>query len=181
MKKLIFLAILAIILQLSAKNAFSQLSKGDGLLGGTVGLWSKADAPTFGVNYESQLTQLGDVATLSLGGIIRLTTFKDNYPSSNYYDYRYTTFGLQSNLNFNLIGDGKFVPFVGAVLGYNNISSTYVNRNGSVEVAKYDSGLWLWGQLGARYFFAPKVAGVVRLGAGNFDFNSVEIGIDFKL
>ena len=160
---------------------FSQLKEGDHLLGPTLGFWAKPNVPTFGFNYEYQISQLGEAGTISIGGVLRYTTFKDTYPFDDYYDYNYVTLGMQSNLNFNKIGDGKFVPFVGLVLGYNNINATYVKKSGAVYVASYSSGMWLWGQAGLRYFFSPKVAGVLRFGAGNFNFNVVEIGVDFKL
>jgi hypothetical protein len=32
-----------------------------------------------------------------------------------------------------------------------------------------------------RYFFSPKVAGVLRIGAGNFNFDVIELEVDFKL
>ncbi|HEY3250971.1 MAG TPA: hypothetical protein VGK25_07620, partial [Ignavibacteria bacterium] len=148
----------------------------------SLGFWAKPNAPTFGLNYEYQISQLGEAGTISIGGVFRYTTYKDTYPFDDYYDYNYTTFGVQSNLNFNKIGDGKFVPFVGLVLGYNNINATFVRKGGTViYVASYTSGAWLWGQAGLRYFFSPKVAGSLRIGAGNFNFNVIEIGVDFKL
>lgn len=177
MKRLLFLFFVLVII---APNIFSHLKEGDNLLGPTIGFWAKTSAPTFGLNYEHQMTQLGDVATLSLGGVFRYTSFKDNYPNEDYLEYNYITIGMQSNLNFNQIGDGKFVPFVGLVLGYNNINSTQVTKHGVVYTASYSSGLWLWGQAGMRYFFTPKVAGVLRFGAGNFNFDVIELGVDFK-
>lgn len=166
---------------ISVSSLKSQLKDGDHLLGPSLGFWTTPNVPTFGLNYEAQLTQLGDVATLSLGGVFRYTSFRSNYNASDYSNDSYVTLGLQSNLNFNQIGDGKFVPFVGLVLGYNNINNSYVTRNGVVYTATYSSGLWAWGQVGMRYFFSPRVAGALRIGAGNFNFNVVELGVDFKL
>lgn len=177
MKKLF---LILFIFTLTVPNLHSQLKEGDNLLGFTIGFWSKPNVPVFGANYEHQMTQLGDVATLSLGGVFRYSSFRDNFPNTDYNDYNYITLGLQSNVNFNQIGNGKFVPFVGLVLGYNNINVTQVNKHGIVYTASYNSGFWLWGQAGLRYFFGPKVAGVVRFGAGNFNFNVIELGVDFK-
>jgi hypothetical protein len=177
MKKFFFALFISVIF---IPNLYSQLKEGDNLLGPTIGFWAKPNTPVFGLNYEHQMSQLGDVAALSLGGVFRYTSFKDRYPFDDYYDYNYVTFGLQSNVNFNQIGDGKFVPFIGLVLGYNNINATYVTKSGNLYTASYSSGFWLWGQFGLRYFFAPKVAGVLRFGAGNFNFNVIELGVDFK-
>jgi hypothetical protein len=178
MKKTAFIIILSIMLSSALK---AQLKEGDGLLGPSLGFWASPNVPTFGLNYEHQLSQLGDVAAISLGGVFRYSTFKSSYPDNNYYNNNYMTFGMQSNLNFNRIGEGKFVPFVGLVLGYNYINTNYVSRNGNVYAANYSSGFWLWGQGGMRYFFSPKVAGSIRFGAGNFNFNVIELGVDFKL
>jgi len=173
--------ILSFFLTVIASTSYSQLKEGDGLLGPSLGFWTAPNAPTFGLNYESQLTQLGDVATLSLGGVFRYTSFRDYYYTSDYPNTNYITLGLQSNLNFNQIGDGKFVPFVGLVLGYNSISNSNVTPGGRVYTTTYNSGMWIWGQAGMRYFFSPRVAGALRIGAGNFNFNVIELGLDFKL
>lgn len=180
MKKTIFCS-LVIIFTVSA--AFAQLKEKDNLLGGSIGFWAKGEVPMFGINFESQLTQAG-IGTISLGGIFRYYSYTFNYSNGDSRKYSFTSFGLQSNYNFNQIGDGKFVPFFGLVLGYNYVNSTYtdVTRNGIyITDISYKSGAWLWGQGGFRYFFSPKVAGSVRLGFGNNDFNTLELGVDFKL
>ncbi|MEZ4689264.1 MAG: hypothetical protein R3A12_03425 [Ignavibacteria bacterium] len=58
-------------------------------------------------------------------------------------DYSNTFIGGQANFNFNQIGTGQFVPFVGLVLG---VYSSNVNSS-------KENGFWTWGQAGARYFF----------------------------
>jgi hypothetical protein len=70
------------------------------------------------------------------------------------------------------------------VAGYNSVNSTYTdvtNHGVYVSDVTYTSGAWIWGQAGLRYFFSPSVAGTLRLGLGNNDFNTLEIGVDFKL
>jgi hypothetical protein len=178
MKKIIILVLAQIII---SSLAYSQLREGDNLLGGSIGLYTTPGVPTFGLNYENQVTRLGDVASLGLGAVLRYTTWRDNFPYSDYNDYNYLTIGGQVNVNFNDIGEGKFVPFVGAVLGYNNVNNSYVSNRGVVYTSNYSSGLWLWGQAGFRYFFSPKFAGGIRIGAGNFNFNTLELSFDFKL
>lgn len=163
--------------------SFSQLKEKDNLLGGSVGFWAKGEVPMFGVNFESQLTQAG-IGTVSLGGIFRYYSYSFVYTNGDSRKYSFTSIGLQSNYNFNQIGDGKFVPFVGLVLGYNYVNNTYTDftkRGVYITDVSYKSGAWLWAQLGMRYFFSPTVAGSVRLGLGNNDFNTIELGVDFKL
>ncbi|MBN8583763.1 MAG: hypothetical protein J0M37_01615 [Ignavibacteria bacterium] len=164
-------------------SSFSQLKEKDNLLGGSLGFWAKGNVPMFGVNFESQLTQAG-IGTVGLGGIFRYYTFTNTYGNGDSRRYSFTSIGAQLNYNFNQIGDGSFVPYFGVVAGYNYVNNTYtdVTRNAVyITDVSYSSGAWLWGQLGMRYFFSPKVAGTVRLGLGNNDFNTLELGIDFKL
>jgi hypothetical protein len=146
---------------------FGQLKENDNLLGGTLGFWAHENSPTFGVNYENEISQAG-IGTFGLGAIMRFSSYTQN----EQYKYSNVFFGGQVNYNFNQIGNGKFVPFLGLVLGF--YSSAPEDKN------LKESGLWVWGQGGMRYFFSPSVAGVARIGLGNFNFNTLELGIDFK-
>lgn len=143
-----------------------QLKEHDNLMGGTLGFWARNSSPTFGFNYENQLTQAG-IGTIGVGALLRYSSF-NNEPER----FSNTFIGGQANYNFNQIGTGKFVPFAGIVLGFYSSSP-----NGS---SLKQNGLWTWGQAGMRYFFSPAVAGVVRFGLGNFNFNALELGVDFK-
>jgi hypothetical protein len=145
----------------------AQLKERDNLMGGTLGFWAKNNSPTFGFNYENQVTQAG-VGTIGLGAVLRYS----NYPGNQPERFSNVFVGGQGNYNFNEIGNGKFVPFLGVVLGFFTSSP---NGNSLKE-----NGLWAWGQAGARYFFSPAVAGVARFGLGNFNFNAFELGVDFK-
>lgn len=150
-----------------AATSFGQLKEGDNLMGGTLGFWARNNTPTFGFNYENQVTQAGVVA-IGLGALLRYSSFPDDRLErfSNLF------LGGQANFNFNQIGSGKFVPFLGVVLGFYSSSP---NGNSLKQ-----NGLWAWGQGGMRYFFSPAVAGVVRFGLGTFNFNALELGVDFK-
>ena len=169
------------ILFICISASYGQLKERDNLLGPSLGFWPSGSAPTFGLNYENQLTQEGP-GTISLGGVFRFTTWRSNITSNDYWSVSYYTFGVQSNYNFNEIGEGKFVPFVGLVLGINSVSYSHTGPNLLYTYSGSGSGFWLWLQGGMRYFFTPKVAGSLRLGFGPyFDYNTIEIGVDFKL
>ncbi len=172
---------LALIFLLSFSSiGFSQLKERHNLLGPTIGFWFYNSVPTFGINYENQVKQLGETGVLGVGGIFRYTGWSDE---SAYWkwSYSYVTFGAQANLNFNKIGDGKFVPFVGLVLGYNSVSASITYKtSGYSSTAGYSSGFWTWGQAGARYFVSPQVALVARVGLGNFNYYALELGADFR-
>jgi hypothetical protein len=147
-----------------------QLKEHDNLMGGTLGFWARNSSPTFGFNYENQITQAG-IGSIGLGALLRYSNFS-NFPNDREERFSNIFIGGQANYNFNQIASGKFVPFLGLVLGF---FSSSPNGNSLKE-----SGLWVWGQAGMRYFFTPAVAGVVRFGLGNFNFNALELGVDFK-
>jgi hypothetical protein len=181
MKSRIIFICLFLTLTVSAVN--SQINEKDNLLGGSLGFWAKGDVPMFGANFESNVTQAG-IGTIAVGGVFRYFSFSTAYSNGDSRRYSFSSLGFQTNYNFNQIGDGKFVPFIGAVVGYNFVNNTYtdVTRNAVyVTDVSYQSGAWLWGQTGLRYFFNPNVAGSFRIGFGNYDFNTVDIGVDFKL
>lgn len=162
---------------------FAQLKEKDNLLGASIGFWAKGNVPMFGANFESNIVQAGS-GTIGLGGIFRYYTYNFNYSNGDSRRYTFTSFGVQGNYNFNQIGDGKFVPYIGAVIGYNSVNNSYTDftKNGIyISDVTYTSGAWLWLQAGLRYFFSHNVAGTVRLGIGNHDFNTLELGVDFKL
>jgi hypothetical protein len=179
MKKLVLTLVLLTVI---ISGSYSQLKERDNLLGASIGFWGKGQVPMFGVNFENQVTQAG-VGTLGLGGLARIYSYSQGYSNGDSWKYTFTSLGFQANYNFNQISDGSFVPFIGLVLGYNNVSNTYTNvTNNGVYVSEsgYSSGAWAWGQLGMRYFFSPRVAGSVRAGFGNNDFSTIELGLDFK-
>ena len=180
MKKLIFTFILFICVT-GITN--SQLREKDNLLGGTLGFWAKGNSPMLGVNFESEVVQAG-IGTIGVGGLFRYYTFTNTYSNGNTRRYSFSSLGVQGNYNFNEIGNGSFVPFLGLVLGYNHVNTTYTNIHGNLITETditYNSGAWMWAQGGFRYFFNNNVAGSVRAGFGNNDFNTLELGVDIKL
>jgi hypothetical protein len=148
----------------------AQLKEHDNLMGGTLGFWARNSSPTFGFNYENQVTQAG-IGTIGVGALLRYSNYA-NFPDNRAERFSNVFIGGQGNYNFNEIANGTFVPFLGLVLGF---FSSSPSGNSFRE-----SGLWVWGQAGFRYFFSPAVAGVVRFGLGNFNFNALELGVDFK-
>lgn len=164
MKTTIFTVIFLMCLIASSQ---AQLRERDNLMGGTLGFWAYNNSPILGFNYENEITQAG-IGTIGLGALLRYSSYADKH------DERFSNvfIGGQGNYNFNEIGNGTFVPFLGLVVGFYNSSP---NGNSLKE-----NGLWLLGQAGMRYFFSPAVAGVARFGLGNFRYNSLELGVDFK-
>jgi hypothetical protein len=180
MNKLILLLSSIVII---AGTANAQLKEGDNLLGISFGFWPVNNSPIVGANFESQISQAG-IGTVGLGGLFRYYTHGVTYFNGDSRSYNFSSFGVQANYNFNQIGDGRFVPSLGIVLGYNSVNTTYTDVRGNavfISDVTYTSGAWLWGQAGFRYFFSNRVAGAVKAGFGNNNFNTLELGIDFKL
>jgi hypothetical protein len=175
--------LLLFIIALVHHTAFAQLKKDFHVLGFSLGLSSYNSNVILGANYEYQLPQTG-VGLFAVGGLTRLWSFTDKI-LDNTAEIKYSNIavGAQLNYNFNHIGPGRFIPFVGIVLGYNNVSTKYTSYNGKDLIGydqKYKSGVFLWGQGGMRYFFNKKFAGAVRLGLGNFDLSTIEFGLDYR-
>ncbi len=183
MKKLLLVLILTLISLFFASNLYSQLRKGHSVLGVSLGFSSKSSSIILGTNYEYMLPQSG-VGLFSVGAMSRYWTATEEL-SDKSGKFEYTNFAVASqlNYNFNKIGKGTFVPFVGLVLGFNTVGSKYTSFNGNSVIGyeqKYKNGLFMWGQGGMRIFASRKIAGVVRLGLGNFDLSTIEIGADYK-
>lgn len=178
-----YLIMIFCLMSFASVDSISQLKERDNLLGVSLGFWPANSGPVIGASFENQVSQAG-IGTFGLGGVFRYYTFGVNYFNGDSRRYNFSSFGLQGNYNFNQIGDGRFVPFVGVVLGYNSVNSTYTDFRGNavyISDVTYTSGAWLWGQAGLRYFFSQSVAGSMRFGFGNHNFNTIELGIDFKL
>ena len=160
MKKAILLLIL---IALSVNYNYSQLKKDYHILGGSLGFSSYNSNVILGVNYEFELPQTG-VGLFAVGGMTRYWRFSEKIiDNSAQIEYSNFAIGGQLNYNFNRIGTGKFIPFVGVVLGYNNISTKYTSYNGKDLIGynqRYKSGLFMWGQGGMRFLgiaLSPKL------------------------
>ncbi|MBS1550439.1 MAG: hypothetical protein JST15_00030 [Bacteroidetes bacterium] len=177
MKKLtIILLLLMPVFSLPA-----QVRQGDSFLGGSIGLGTKGNSPVLGASFETMISG-SQTGSVGIGGLFRYHGYNEVYNNGNSRDYNFSSLGFQINYNFTNIATGEFVPYAGLTIGYNNVSNTYVNKNNNViDNENYNSGVWIWGQLGARYFFSSKVAGTFRVGVGNNNFYPLELGVDFKL
>jgi len=178
-KAILLLTITALVSGIS----YSQLKSANHIIGGSIGFSSYNSNAILGANYEYQLPQ-ANTGLFAVGGVTRYWSFGEKL-AENQGEIAYTNFAIggQLNYNFNLIGSGKLVPFVGVVLGYNNVSTKYTSFNGKDLIGydqTYKSGLFMWGQGGMRYFVNKKFAAAVRLGLGNFDLSTVEFGLDYR-
>ena len=173
-----------VILALSISGiSYSQLKENQHYGGVCLGFWVHGSSPTYGINYDYQLKQAG-IGIFSLGGIFRYWTYTQKYSDGDSWNYSNVAFGFQANYNFNEIGKGVFVPYVGLVLGYDNIGTKYNRYDTTSGIIRHDaiynSAMQLWVQAGFRYFFSERWAGTFRLGLGNLDFSEIELGVDYR-
>ena len=160
----------------------SQFKTGGHYIGGSIGFWVKGSTPILGANYEYGLPQ-DNIGIFGIGGIFRYWRYSEDTKEYKQEITNYVAAG-QVNYHFNRITNGKFSPYVGLVIGFNNATTKYTafDKNSIIgKPTEYKNGLILWAQGGFRFFFTPKIAGTVRLGLGNLDFSTIELGIDYKL
>jgi hypothetical protein len=179
MNKLITIVVILLISNIS----YSQLKEDQHFPGVCLGFWVHGSSPTLGINYDYQMKQAG-IGIFSIGGILRYWRYTQKYSDGDSWDYTNIAFGFQANYNFNQIGNGTFAPYVGLVLGYDNIGTKYTRFETTTGIIRHDaiynSAIQLWVQAGFRYFFNPRLAGTFRLGLGNLDFSEIELGVDYR-
>ena len=79
-----------------------------------------------------------------------------------------------------MLKDTRWDPFVGLGLGFVIIISRYSGPafgDGFNPSSSYGSGIFITGQLGARYFFSPNMAIRAEYGFGYMPF---AVGFDFR-
>ncbi len=170
-----------IMLLIMSSAAYGQLKYRSQMIGGSIGISSSKTTSMLGVNYEYQLPQ-AELGTFGIGGLARYWSSTDNIGSSELHS-TVVTVASQINYNFNLIGNGKFVPFAGIAFGYRYVTTKYTSYGNNSIIGydqQYKNGFLLWGQGGFRFFFTKKIAGSFRFGLSNLDFSTVELGVDYK-
>ncbi len=111
-----------------------------------------------------------------LGGYLGYAASKYKYTGYDYgWKYSNIIIGPRGYLHYNLVE--KLDTYVGAMLGYNVVSSKWYGGGSSVGSAS-GSGVIFSGFVGARYFFNDNVAGMVELGSGIAYLN---LGVALKL
>ncbi len=143
-------------------------------IGPTVGLGNVAGASLdFGGRFEHAFKALPDLGNGMLG--IQVAADYASW-SDAFASFSYIPIGVTANYHFHL-DEPKLDPFVGVGLGYNIYSCSF--NNGVTNVGcSYSSGIYFIGRVGARYFFAPKMALYADAGAGGATLN---VGLMFKV
>lgn len=179
--------LLAAFILLGVPSAYSQqpLAKGEKVLNLGLGLGSalytgsyySSTVPPLSASLEVVMDDklFDGKGAWGLGGYLGYAGAKYKYAGYDYgWKYSNIILGPRGYLHYNLVE--KLDTYVGAMLGYNIVSSTWYGSGSSVGSAT-GSGLLFSGFLGARYFFNDNVAAMAELGSGIAYLN---IGIAFK-
>lgn len=176
----LFLAAAAVVALPNMASAQDQILKvGYTDIGAVIGLGNIGDAGmAIGGRFERVFKDMPDMGGGTLGFGVSADVYSWSSGFSGYnYTYRYIPIGATVNYHFNL-ENKKFVPFVGAGLGYQIVSCDFDSAFGNLGCGGYNSTLYFIGRAGARYFLSDKMSGYADLGAGAATIN---IGVTFRL
>jgi hypothetical protein len=179
--------LLAAFLLFGFYYAYSQqpIAKGDKVLNLGIGLgsalysgsyYSSTVPPISGSLEVIMDDQLFDgKGAWGLGGYLGYAASKYKYAGYDYgWKYSNIIIGPRGYLHYNLLE--KLDTYIGAMLGYNIVSSTWYGA-GTASGTASGSGVIFSGFLGARYFFNDNVAVMAELGSGIAYLN---IGVALK-
>lgn len=186
MKKIIILTAF-IISTFTTINA-QQLNEENSMINIGVGLSSyfasgtgySTTLPPVEGSYEYMITE-----NISIGGFVGVfsseygTNFDLAYNFSSKFSYIHAG-GLG---NYHFVNDDKFNAYVGARLGYVNVSTSSDSNDNELDDLLNDldytaSGLLYGIQLGGRYFISEKIAINAELGYG---ISVLKVGVTFKI
>ncbi len=158
---------------LATTEARAQVRKGYSDVGFVVGIGNLDDANlSFGGRYENIFKKLPDLGNGLLGFMVSADVY--SFGAGNRSNVRYIPIGATVNYHFPIDPSNKVDLFLGAGLGFRSVNcSNFATRD-----CGYNSGLYVIGRAGGRYFFTPKVALYGDLGAGAATLN---LGLTFKL
>jgi hypothetical protein len=132
---------------------------------------------SFGGRFEHGFKSMPDMGNGTLGIQAAFDYYSWSSNFSGYgFSYKYIPIGVTVNYHFKL-DEPKIDPFLGLGLGYNIVSCSGTGAFGNIGCG-YSSNLYFIGRVGARYFFAPKMALYADAGAGGAAFN---VGLMFKV
>jgi hypothetical protein len=171
MKKLILLTAVAVMITISSQ---AQYNKGNFILSTGIGLgYYYAGGVPLQVNGEYFFTD-----KLSIGPYLGVTTWNHRWAGDR-YNYTFIDVGVRGSYHFSeLIGitEERLDIYGGAFLGY--LASSFSGPNGGFyDDNLYGSRVTAGIHAGARYYFAPRVAGYGELGYG---LAPLSIGLTFK-
>lgn len=154
-----------------ASQTHAQVRKGYSDVGFVVGIGNLGDANlSFGGRYENVFKRLPDLGNGLLGFELSADVYSYSRSRGN---VRYIPIGATLNYHFPIDPSNKVDLFIGAGLGFESVRCSNFASN-----CGFNSGLYVIGRAGGRYFFSPKTALYADLGAGAATLN---LGLTFRL
>jgi hypothetical protein len=154
-------------------RANAQFVNGSDYIGPELGLgFGYGSGPLFGGMFEAPITNPGTVGPGLLGIAVRVDYWGW---SDGPFTYSFIPIGAICDYHFGpMLSDHRWDPFVGLGLGY-----VIIHASGFEDGFNYGygSGIFITGQLGARYYFTPNIA--IRAEYG-FDYLPFAVGVDFR-
>ncbi|MDZ4716038.1 MAG: hypothetical protein SH819_11265 [Cytophagales bacterium] len=175
-KKSILTAAVVMMVTLSVISGYAQvfdqgakqLNLGIGF-GGGYGAGSSTTPPISG-SFEVGITD-----KISVGGIIGFSGSKQDFGFGS-YSYSYLLFGARGSYHF--AGSDNTDFYGGAMLAYNNVSTSVSGGTGFGAVGGSASGIAIGLYVGGRYMFSEKIGAFAELG---YSIALVNLGITAKL
>ena len=154
-------------------GAHGQVRKGYSDVGFVLGIGNLGDANlSFGGRYENIFKKLPDLGNGLLGFEVSADVY--TFGRGNRASVSYIPIGATMNYHFPIDPSNKVDLFLGAGLGFQTVRCS---NFGNVDCG-FNSGLYVIGRAGGRYFFTPKVALYGDLGSGAATLN---LGLTFRL
>ncbi len=174
MKKLLLVAAFAVF---GATMAHAQVEKGSSLItakvgfgGNYVGAGSSAGLP-LGLQYEYQLSD-----KFRLGASVDYQSAKYDYSGwGANYSWKWTLIFASVVGNYLFINDANYDLYVGAKLGYVNVS---FDDGGSNITGGTASGVGYGGHIGGHYWFSKSIG--INAEVGYSSFSIANAGLTFK-
>ena len=169
-------ALAAVLLAGSALPVSGQVRRGYSDVGVVLGIGDIGNASiAFGGRYENVFKSLPDLGNGLLGFGVSADVYTVSRSRNNVRgNVRYIPVGATMNYHFRLDPSYKLDLFLGAGLGFRSVSC----NNFGIDDCGANSGLYVIGRAGGRYFLKPNLALYGDLGPGASTLN---LGLTFKL
>jgi hypothetical protein len=186
MKKIILILVTIVSLTgfLNAQDTQATFAKGDNVIGAGFGIGGvygfssyNTQTPVFGAQYDRGIVELGMGGVIGVGGFIGYKNYV--YKNNNYKDkWGITIIGARGTFHYDLFKVKNLDTYAGTMIAFHILSNTN-NYPDYLDPYKrtYNNAAYASLFAGAKYYFAPKVAGYAEVGYG---VAWLTMGIAFK-
>ena len=173
MKKLTVLSLVLFLTSLT----FGQYAVGKKTAGAFIGVGGGGLSGTGGVPIGVEYNFLNFEKNIQVGAFAAFASTSEDFSVGK---WKYSNIIIAAQANYHFLPGDKFDPFAGVALGYDiaSASTEYNSGYSSFAGGSASSGGFVWSaQVGANYWFSPKLAGQIRLGY----FPYVAVGVTLAM